>query len=658
MEIQQKDQVPSNAVGRAASSVAVTPAPADVAEDIRQDTSALPDTEAILGRHDAPPPPDPDDDEAPPSPGLSLQGYAAEIRLPVEFLTSLGLSQIHYNGQAAVKVPYLDQSGREVGARFMVRDHGSEHGIGCVWKKGVKPIPYGLWRLHEAAQSGHLVIVNDEIDSHVLWHYGVASLAVADESVRGLVECMEALPGIKKIAVLRNGDGTEHALRLLAKSSLKSKVSLVTLPEQLSIVGIHLRYPGSFRQQAKASSKSCTFDEYEAEIRQRRMAELWDLCKDTASQPSILDAFAADLEASGIVGEERLAKLLYLAVTSRLLNRPVSVAVKGQSSCGKSVTTQGVLKFFPPSACHALSSMSEKALLYSPEPFEHRMLVVYELDGVRSKFGTYILRTLLSENRISYEVTVNVGGEHTTHLIEKEGPTGLIITTTLPRWHEENETRMVSVNVDESAEQTKRVLNATAVQDRPEVDMDPWHALQEWLGLAERRVVVPFANEISALMPADLPPRIRRDFPALLSLIKAHAILHQVSRPRDEDGWITATLGDYAVVRELVADLMAQGVESTVPKTVRETVTAVKALSAAYPAGVSEPVVATELGLHKGTVSRRLNDAAAAGFLKNLEPKLGRPARWVLGSPLPDDMDILPTVEQLADAVRCCSPNP
>jgi hypothetical protein len=188
--------------------------------------------------------------------------------------------------------------------------------------------------------------------------------------------------------------------------------------------------------------------------------------------------------------------------------------------------------------------------------------------------------------------------------------------------------------------------------------MDPWHALQEWLGLAERRVVVPFANEISALMPADLPPRIRRDFPALLSLIKAHAILHQVSRPRDEDGWITATLGDYAVVRELVADLMAQGVESTVPKTVRETVTAVKALSAAYPAGVSEPVVATELGLHKGTVSRRLNDAAAAGFLKNLEPKLGRPARWVLGSPLPDDMDILPTVEQLADAVRCCSPNP
>jgi hypothetical protein len=39
--------------------------------------------------------------------------------------------------------------------------------------------------------------------------------------------------------------------------------------------------------------------------------------------------------------------------------------------------------------------------------------------------------------------------------------------------------------------------------------------------------------------------------PAVLNLIKAHAILHQASRDRDDQGRIVATVDDYAIVREL-----------------------------------------------------------------------------------------------------------
>jgi len=72
-----------------------------------------------------------------------------------------------------------------------------------------------------------------------------------------------------------------------------------------------------------------------------------------------------------------------------------------------------------------------------------------------------------------------------------------------------------------------------------------------------------------------MPPldvRLRRDFKALLNLITAHALLHQATRQRDTEGCIIATLEDYAVVRELVADLISEGVEATVPATVRDTV--------------------------------------------------------------------------------------
>src|SRR4051812_14121269 len=90
-----------------------------------------------------------------------------------------------------------------------------------------------------------------------------------------------------------------------------------------------------------------------------------------ARQARILDAFIAHAEESGLVGEQRNAKLLYLAVVSRLLQRPVSVAIKGPSSAGKSNLVDSVLGFFPSDAYYALSAMSERALVYSTEPLTH-----------------------------------------------------------------------------------------------------------------------------------------------------------------------------------------------------------------------------------------------------------------------------------------------
>lgn len=46
---------------------------------------------------------------------------------------------------------------------------------------------------------------------------------------------------------------------------------------------------------------------------------------------------------------------------------------------------------------------------------------------------------------------------------------------------------------------------------------------------------MPFADAVAELAnPAAI--RLRRDFQAVLSLIKAHALLHQATRPRDERG--------------------------------------------------------------------------------------------------------------------------
>jgi len=212
-----------------------------------------------------------------------------------------------------------------------------------------------------------------------------------------------------------------------------------------------------------------------------------------------------------------------------LLDRPVSVAVKGPSSGGKSYVTESVLKLFPPSAFYALTAMSDRALAYSNEPLKHRHLVIYEAAGMSGEFATYLTRSLLSEGRLRYETVEKTKNGLEPKVIEREAPTGLIVTTTALHLHPENETRMLSLTVTDTTEQTASVFRALADEGRAEVDLTRWQALQTWLTAGSARVIVPFAGELAALVPP-VAVRLRRDFKTVLTLIRAHALLHHATR--------------------------------------------------------------------------------------------------------------------------------
>jgi hypothetical protein len=82
----------------------------------------------------------------------------------------------------------------------------------------------------------------------------------------------------------------------------------------------------------------------------------------------------------------------------------------GVSSSGKSFTTETTVKFFPPEAVIEMTAMSERALVYSKEDYKHRTLVLYEAVALREgnddNLTSYFVRSLLSESRIEYPVTV------------------------------------------------------------------------------------------------------------------------------------------------------------------------------------------------------------------------------------------------------------
>jgi hypothetical protein len=591
-------------------------------------------------------------DDARPKHGCTLRKYSEAKELPEDFLRGLGLREVTYLEKPAVRIPYPDEEGQEVAVRFRVSMDDKEK---FKWRSADKPLPYGLKLFEEARKAGFVVLVEGESDCHTLWFHEIPALGIPGAS-NWRDTWASYLNGIEKVYVVIEPDQGGQTLRekLTCCEAIRDRLHLVQLGEYKDPSALHLADPDMFRERFEVALEVAeAWVDLERAEAEATSHEAWEQCHELAKAPNILERFAAEIAQSGVAGESRIAKLLYLAVTSRMLARPVSVALKGPSSGGKSHVLERVLSFVPGSAYYALTAMSERTLAYSEEPIRHRFLVIYEAAGMSGEFATYLMRSLLSEGRVRYETVEKTSEGMKPRLIEREGPTGLIVTTTAVKLHPENETRLLSLTVTDTQDQTRAVMAALAEEaDKAALNFESWHAFQVWLEGAEHRVSIPYAKILADMIPP-VGVRLRRDFGALLNLIRAHALLHQASRDRDAEGRIIATIEDYAAVRELVADLVSEGIEVTVPKTIRETVEGVKRLR---EASRGEPVtvveLARELKLDRSAVSRRVRNAKDRGYLRDLEDNPRKPSRLIPGDDLPDDLHILPKPEDVRASMQ------
>jgi hypothetical protein len=514
-------------------------------------------------------------------------------------------------------------------------------------------------RLRELGWKGEAMVlhppggIKDLNDLHRA-HPDVEGFKVA---LTAITEAAVPLPALASIAPATS---TSAAPSASAESplvqALRQAATLTLEAEQEEFLGRLARVHKISRGAAKRSmlklsaGQQASEENTEVELAQAR-AEAGELL----TCPDILTRLVETVRALGVTGEERAVKTIYLAVTSRVLNRLVSLGIKGPSSGGKNHVVGRTMRTFPSSAYHFITAMSERALAYGEEPLAHRYLILIEVEGIAEGFGALLLRCLLSEGCLTYE-TVEPGPDNRLRVrrIEREGPTGLIVTTTRAGLHPETETRLLSVTLTDSPEQTRAILKAQAAEVGVEVDLAPWHALQRVVELGAREVHIPFAAWL-AENSDDSAVRLRRDFPQVLSLIRAHALLHQTTRERDEEGRVVATPDDYAAVHKLVADLLAEGIGATVHPVLRPVVEAVgRLVKASEGKSVTVSQVAEALDIERTTCTHRVRRCLARGWLADLRPSgaKNRPAELVPGEPMPGNREVLPT----PDAVRALYP--
>jgi len=585
--------------------------------------------------------------------GLRLAELAQAKGLPEDFLRALGLTEgwvgSAQNREPCVDVPYMDIDGQVVAVRKRLTLQGDKR---FSWRGGDKTLLYGLPRLEEAQEAGFVILVEGESDCWSLWYADLPALGVPGAST-WRTDWARELRGIEAVYVWCEPDtgGARLVERVAQDIPSLRVIRAPTEAKDPNDLWLHLgrdrdAFGGSIKALLEAARPAA---ELRAQELTQEALEALDMARPLLEDPGLLDRIIDAMGQQGYAGDHRPAVLAYVAITSRLLPRPLNLALVAPSAAGKNRTVDAALALMPGTAFYSISASSPRALVYTDADLQHRTVVIAEADSIPDDGpAASALRSLAEDNVMSYEVVEkDETGHFHTRRIEKLGPTGLITTSTKPVAGQMG-TRMLEVPISDTPDQTRHVLRIhAAIVNRalPDVDVTAFRAVQRWLELAgDRDVVIPFAERLADLVPDD-QVRMRRDFRQLLTVIQAVALLHQCRRSHDEEGRIIATLEDYRIACDLLLDVFTAVATGGVTRTVRETVEAVLELYRGQP--LTKKAIADKLNLGPTTTWYRVKSALAKGYLVNEETRKGHPARIVPGDPLPENRPALPEADAL-----------
>ena len=355
------------------------------------------------------------------------------------------------------------------------------------------------------------------------------------------------------------------------------------------------------------------------------------------ADPTLVQRLTALLGRAGIVGEERNRTLLLLATSSYKSDRPLHVLIQGSSGSGKTKLLDVVANCLPPEDVRRYTRVTDNALYNQPPDFfRHTVILIEDLDGLGEE-ALYALRELQSLGIIRVVKSVKdertgqiAGAEHATR-----GPVASAACTTRGSVYEDNLSRCLVIRVDESAEQTRRVLNH---QDRcasGAVDACDRDAARQLIAdairlLKPREVVNPYAGAVA--LPEGLQ-QVRRLHELYLAFVAQVTWWHQRQRATDARGRLIATPADLrAAAQILFESIVLRADELDGP--LRHFYEAVKAhLRATGAETFTQRAVRAALNVSRSRCSAYCAALSSADYLAREYPGNNRRAAYRLADP-------------------------
>ncbi|MEM6696843.1 MAG: hypothetical protein AAF599_00505 [Bacteroidota bacterium] len=242
---------------------------------------------------------------------------------------------------------------------------------------------------------------------------------------------------------------------------------------------------------------------------------------------------------SGIVGEETNRILLFIIASSYKMPDTLHALIQGSSGSGKTRLLKVISELMPPEDVKRYTRVTDNSFYNQDECFFVNKLVCFEdLDGLKEDAQLAVRELQSNEILISSTSIKDKNGQISGGERVVRGPIASLSCTTKGEIYEDNVSRSFLIAVDESREQTLKIIqyqnNASAGLIDKKEQQKVTDFLQNCMRLLKPyEVINPFANKIK--LP-DNAHKIRRLNELYQCFVRQITLLNQYRRKTDKAG--------------------------------------------------------------------------------------------------------------------------
>jgi hypothetical protein len=400
------------------------------------------------------------------------------------------------------------------------------------------------YRELQAKENSPLIYENEHLKIEVLGSIDYKDFSALRVTIAVTNKKKENFPSRQNLN-LYNDEQTEKIIRKIAeKTELGTTILHKAIHELINNLEKYRKEQQQIKPQTKARHQL-------RNITQRQETEAIN----QLNQNNLDQIIMEKLQQTGIIGEEKNALFLFLILLSHKMKRTLHAMVQGTSGSGKSHLISKVADtMYDQNKIKRFTRVTDKSFYnYGEFDLVNTGIILEDYDGL-SEEAEMAWRELQSNNKLSSSVSQKNEQTGEIHTGEKYvfGPIASLVATTKFRIYEDNESRVFTIAIDESEEQTERVLEYMAKKASKEITLEE-----------EQKIQIELQNIVYLLKPfqvqnpyrLELPKNVkhrRRLTQMLHDFIEQVTILYQYQRQKQNEQTLITEVQDL----ETAVDLM------------------------------------------------------------------------------------------------------
>jgi DNA primase len=280
-------------------------------------------------------------------------------------------------------------------------------------------------------------------------------------------------------------------------------------------------------------------------------------CKDFLSKPKLIDRINQLIGKSGITGEFNNRIFLFIIASSYRMPDTLHALIQGSSGSGKTHLLGKVADLMPQERVERFTRITDNSLYnYGEYDLQHRLLCLEDVDGLKEE-ALFAWRELISNNMLRSSTSQkDDNGNSRGAKRTVRGPMASMCATTHGHIYEDNMSRLFIIAVDESPEQTARIIDyqskLAAGLIKKEDETEAKEFLQDCVRMLKPyKVINPYADKIKLPQQAH---KIRRLHELFLCFVKQITLINQYQRKRDQQGRLITEKEDLQTAVEIMFD--------------------------------------------------------------------------------------------------------